>query len=266
MTSTIPPKQRMLPAGVYTPLISLFDDSPRQNLDLDAMYKHCQHVVKSGMHGLVYQGTNGEAVLLSEAERQQAISNARRAVNDLGFNDDFPIVAGITGESTNQSIRFAEQAADAGANFALLLPASYWKGSVDDSVIISFYKEVADASPLPVVIYNFPGVTNGIDLNSDHISELAEHPNIVAVKLTCGNVGKMARLCSKFRPDQFSVFGGSSDYLVPTLEIGGMGCVTGMGNVFPAATAGLYEVWKAGRREEARVSQTVSRNLTQYGH
>jgi len=243
----------MLPAGVYTPMISLFKDSPRQELDLEAMYKHCQHVVKSGMHGLVYQGTNGEAVLLDAEERQQAISNARKAVSDLGMND-FPIVAGITGESTNQSIKFAQQAASAGASFALLLPASYWKGSVSDEVIISFYKEVADHSPLPVVIYNFPGVTNGIDLNSDHIAELAEHPNIVAVKLTCGNIGKMARLCSKFKPEQFSVFGGSSDYLVPTLEIGGMGCVTGMGNVFPASTAGLYEVWKSGNREEAKVS------------
>lgn len=98
-------------------------------------------------------GTNGEAVLLDSEERQQAIANARRVVKDLG-KEDYPIVAGITGESTNQSIKFAHEAARAGANFALLLPASYWKASMTDDALLGFYKDVADNSPLPIVIYN----------------------------------------------------------------------------------------------------------------
>ena len=73
----------------------------------------------------------------------------------------------------------------------------------------------------------FPGVTSGVDLDSDQLAALASHPNIVATKLTCGNVGKLTRLTSKFEPAHFGVFGGSSDYLLPTLHAGGNGCVTG---------------------------------------
>jgi len=151
--SSIPVKTRMLPPGVYTPVLSLFKDTPRQELDLDAMYKHCEHLVKSGMHGLVYQGTNGEAVLLTSEERKAALGVAKRVVTDLGL-ENYPIVAGITGESTNQSITFAEDAAAAGATFGLLLPASYWKASMSDDALLGFYRDVADHSPIPVVIYN----------------------------------------------------------------------------------------------------------------
>lgn len=101
----------------------------------------------------------------------------------------------------------------------------------------------------------FPGVTSGIDLDSDQISALAEHPNIVAVKLTCGNIGKVVRLASKFEPEQFGVYGGSADYLVPTLEGGGVGCVTGLANVFPRSTARIFDLWKAGKIEEAKKLQ-----------
>jgi dihydrodipicolinate synthase/N-acetylneuraminate lyase len=240
-------------------VITLYTATPSQEIDHEAMYAHCQHLVRSGQHGLVYQGTNGEAVLLSREEKISILRTARRAVTDLG-RPTYPIVAGISGQSTRESIQLAHDAADAGASFALLLPPSFWAKSVTEEVLLGFYRDVADASRLPVVIYNFPGVTGGVDLNSDDIAALAAHPNIVAVKLTCGNVGKAIRLTSKFEPAQFSVYGGSSDFLVPTLEGGGVGCVTGMGNVFPRATARVYDLWMAGRKEEAKALQDVVAN------
>lgn len=103
-------------------------------------------------------------------------------------------------------------------------------------------------------------MTSGIDLNSDDLSTLAAHPNIVAVKLTCGNVGKAVRLTSKFSPAQFGVYGGSSDFLVPTLEAGGVGCVTGLANVFPKSTSQIYDLWTAGKKEEAKRLQEVVAN------
>lgn len=110
------------------------------------------------------------------------------------------------------------------------------------------------------IIFKFPGVTSGIDLNSDDLTALASHPNIVAVKLTCANVGKAIRLTSKFDSEQFSVYGGSSDFLFPTLEGGGVGCVTGMGNVFPRATARVYDLWMEGKKDEAKKLQDVVAN------
>lgn len=90
-----------------------------------------------------------------------------------------------------------------------------------------------------------------MDLNSDILATLAQHPNIVAVKLTCGNAGKVTRLTQEFSHDQFGVYGGSSDWLIPCLIGGGGGCVTGIGNVFPKSVSRLYALWKEGNVSEA---------------
>ncbi|KIL90261.1 4-hydroxy-2-oxoglutarate mitochondrial [Fusarium avenaceum] len=253
--STIQAKAKPLPKGVYTPVVTLYKaDDASQQVDLKGMHTQCQALIKSGMHGLVYLGTNGELVLLSREERQAIIKTAAQAAAEAA-GGDYPIVAGISAQSTQESIQNAKDAAEAGAGFGLLLPPSYWPKALPSQAIISYFKEVAAASPIPIVIYNFPAVTSGIDLDSDQLATLAEEPNIVAVKLTCGNVGKVARLTSLFSHEQFGVYGGSSDYLLPTLYGGGSGCVTGMGNVFPASTSGVYDLWIDGKLDEANKLQ-----------
>ncbi|KAI3075480.1 hypothetical protein CBS147353_5204 [Aspergillus niger] len=254
MTSAVPPKSKPLPPGIYCPVISLFKGTPRQEIDYDASYKFFTHLIRSGIHGIVLAGTNAEAVLLSPTERQELVRTARRAAVDLGF-DDYPVVAGISGQSTNESLRLAEDAREAGADFGLLLPPSYWPKAVTKDVILDFYTEVADSNLLPIVIYSFPAVCNGVDMNSDVMSALAQHPNIVGVKLTCGNAGKVTRLTQEYTHEQFGVYAGSSDWLIPCLSGGGSGCVTGIANVFPKSTAKLFSLWKAGQIEEARKLQ-----------
>lgn len=147
------PKAKPLPAGVYTPVISIYDVTPEQNVDLDAMYKHCQYLINAGCHGLVYGGTNGELALLSSEEKSSVVKMARRAATDLGV-PDYPILAGISAQSTAETIRNAKAAAEAGAGWALLLPPSYWTKAVSADVVLGYYRDVADASPIPVVIYN----------------------------------------------------------------------------------------------------------------
>ncbi|WYZ36916.1 hypothetical protein EsH8_II_000422 [Colletotrichum jinshuiense] len=254
-SSTIAPKLKPLPPGVYTPVVTIYKaGDPLQSVDHDALYKQCQSLVRAGMHGLVYLGTNGELPLLTTDERKAIIVTAVRAVKDLQ-KPDYPIVAGISAQSTREAILNAKDAGDAGAKFALLLPPSYWPKALSNDAILGYYRDVADNSPIPIVIYNFPAVTSGVDLDSDQLTALASHPNIVAVKLTCGNVGKVTRLTSKFAHEQFGVFGGSSDYLLPTLHAGGSGCVTGMGNIFPGSTSAVYDLWKAGKAEKAQKLQ-----------
>ncbi|KAM0548075.1 hypothetical protein ACHAPJ_010133 [Fusarium lateritium] len=253
--STIQAKAKPLPPGVYTPVVTLYKaDDASQQVDYDAMKTQCQALIKAGMHGLVYLGTNGELVLLSREERQAIIKNAVQAAT-AASGSDYPIVAGISAQSTQETIQNAKDAAEAGAGFGLLLPPSYWPKALPSQAIVSYFKEVAAASPIPIVIYNFPAVTSGIDLDSDQLATLAAEPNIVAVKLTCGNVGKLARLTSLFSHEQFGVYGGSSDYLLPTLHSGGSGCVTGMGNIFPASTSGVYDLFKEGKIDEANKLQ-----------
>lgn len=101
----------------------------------------------------------------------------------------------------------------------------------------------------------FPAMCNGIDMNSDTLSELAQHPNIVGVKLTCGNAGKVTRLTEEYNHEQFGVFAGSSDWLIPCLAGSGGGCVTGIANVFPKCVARLYALWNDGNIEEAKKLQ-----------
>lgn len=164
-------KAKPLPPGVYTPVsaiakpcldrqylqfakvVTLYDDTPTQPVNQEAMYKYCQYLVNSGMHGLVYLGTNGELALLTHEERQSIIRTARKAVVDLGL-PDYPIVAGISAQSTVETIQFAKEAAEAGAGWGLLLPPSYWAKALPSNALIEYYRDVADASPIPVVIYN----------------------------------------------------------------------------------------------------------------
>ncbi|OJJ48179.1 hypothetical protein ASPZODRAFT_112777 [Penicilliopsis zonata CBS 506.65] len=254
MTSSIAPKAKAIPPGIYCPVISLYKTTARQEIDLEASYKFFSFLIRSGIDGLVLAGTTAEAVLLSQQERKELVQVARRAAVDLK-RPTFPIVAGISGQSTNESVRLAEDALAAGANFGLLLPPSYWAKAVTRDVIVDFYREVADATSLPIVIYSFPAVCNGVDMNSDLMSELAQHPNIVGTKLTCGNAGKVTRLTQEYTPEQFAVYAGSSDWLIPCLSGGGVGCVTGIANVFPKSVARLYTLWKEGEFAEARKLQ-----------
>ncbi|RTE69531.1 hypothetical protein BHE90_016092 [Fusarium euwallaceae] len=248
------PKAKPLPPGVYTPVITIYDGSPSQAVDLDAMYKHCQHLVRAGCHGLVYLGTNGEMAMLNHQERIDIVQMARRAVTDLGI-PDYPIVAGISAQSVAETVQYAKEAAEAGAGWGLLLPPSYWTKAISSDVLLGFYRDVADQSPIPIVIYNYPGVVSGVDVDSDQICALASHPNIVAAKLTCGQVGKAIRVTSRYGPKHMAVYAGSVDYLVPSLVGGASGCVVGMGNVFPKTVSRLYDYWKAGRIEEATALQ-----------
>ena len=175
MTSSIAQKSKPLPAGIYCPVLSLYKPTPRQEIDYEASYKYFAYLIRGGVDGLVMAGTTAEAVLLSATERQELVRVARRAATDLGL-PDFPVVAGISGQSTNESIRLAQDAHEAGGDrkknlkrncsgvgedpheaggdFALLLPPSYWVKAVTKDVIIDFYREVADNSPIPIVIYS----------------------------------------------------------------------------------------------------------------
>ncbi|CAD0089672.1 unnamed protein product [Aureobasidium mustum] len=243
-----------IPGGVWCPVVSLYRNTPRQEVDLDASRKYFAFLIRGGVSGLVLQGSTAEAALLSSSERIDLIKTARQAAADVG-KPDFPLMVGISGQSTNETLQLVDDAAKNGADFGLLLPPSYWPKAVTNDVMVEFYEEVADNSQIPIVVYNFPGVTSGIDLGVDVLSKLAKHSNIVGVKLTCANAGKVATLTAQYTPDQFAVFSGQSDWLLPCLVSGGMGCVTGIGNVFPRSVVKLYSLWQEGKLDEARQLQ-----------
>lgn len=132
------------------------------------------------------------------------------------------------------------------------MPCAYFGKATTPNVIVNFYEEVANKSPLPIVIYNFPGVCNGIDIESDTIEQLAKgHKNIVGVKLTCASVGKITRLAAVFDKTEFAVFGGQSDFLIAGLTVGSAGCIAAFANVFPKTITHIYNLYAQGKHEEA---------------
>ncbi|RYP03738.1 hypothetical protein DL764_004913 [Monosporascus ibericus] len=234
------------PSGVWAPAITFFDHST-DTLDTESQAKFYSYLSKSGLAGLVILGTNSETFLLTREERKMLLETARKACGPL-----YPIMAGVGGHSTKQVLEFIADAADAGANYALLLPPAYFSKQTTPAVIDNFFNDVARESPLPIVIYNFPAVCNGIDLDSATIAGLAKtHSNIVGVKLTCGAVAKITRLTAELPSERFATFGGQSDFLIGGLASGSAGTIAGFANVFPKTIVQIYNLYKEGKFQEA---------------
>ncbi|KAI9897367.1 hypothetical protein N3K66_007223 [Trichothecium roseum] len=241
MSPPVPP-----PRGVWAPTITFFDHET-DTLDVASQAKYYAHLSRSGLHGLVVLGTNSETFLLTREERKTLLQTAREACGP-----SYPIMAGVGGHSTKQVLEFLADAADAGANYALLLPPAYFGKQTTPAVVEGFFDDVAARSPLPIVIYNFPAVTNGVDLDSATIARLArKHANIVGVKLTCGAVAKITRLAAELPEDGFSTYGGQSDFLVGGLAAGSAGTIAGFANVFPRTIVRIYDLYNEGKFKEA---------------
>lgn len=232
--------------GVWAPAVTWFDQNT-DDLSLQPQAQYYKYLSKSGLAGLVVLGTNAETFLLTQSERKMLVATARQACGP-----SFPIMAGVGGHSTKQVLEYIQDAADAGASYALLLPPAYFGKQTTSAVINNFFDEVAEKSCLPIVIYNFPTVVNGIDLDSATLVRLAKrHANIVGVKLTCGAVAKITRLSAELPADQFSTYGGQSDFLIGGLASGAAGTIAGFANVFPKTIVKIFDLYQEGRMKEA---------------
>ncbi|KAL4920654.1 GTP cyclohydrolase N terminal-domain-containing protein [Aspergillus aurantiobrunneus] len=248
-------KQPHVPkAGVWCPAVTFFDHAT-DTIDLEAQKKYYAYLSKTGLAGLVILGTNSEAFLLTREERAQLIAAAREAVGP-----DFPLMAGVGAHSTKQVLELAADAVAAGANYLLVLPPAYFGKATTASVVKRFFADVARQSPLPVVIYNFPGVCNGVDIDSETITDIVRESaksspggasNVVGVKLTCASVGKITRLAATFPASEFAVYGGQSDFLIGGLSVGSAGCIAAFANVFPRTASKVYELYASGKVTEA---------------
>ncbi len=236
-----------LRSGIYPPLPTFFTSD--DELDLRTLQQHIRRIAASGIAGYVVMGSNGEAVHLSSEERAQVIETTRAEAGEQAL-----VLAGCGEQSTRTSIALCRKAAQAGANFALILPPFYYKGRMNSAALLAHYRAIADSSPLPVVIYNMPASTAGLDLDAATICALAEHPNIIGVKDSAGNMAKLSQVAAS-TPARFRVFAGSAGYLLPALAVGAVGAVAALANIFPREVCRLQELFESGQMTEARVLQ-----------
>lgn len=236
------------PSGIYVPAVLFFKEN--EDFDVPAIKSHVLRLVQGGVTGIVVQGSNGEAQHLSHDERKQAISLTRKTLDENGFQN-VVIIAGCGAQSARETKKLCADAKDAGAAFVLVLTPSVWPGDMTKENIIRYHREVADYSPLPYMVYNFPTVTAGIDLDSDTILTLSEHPNIVGTKLSCGNVGKLHRITSVKPPSEFCTLAGVSEVLLQGLLSGSTGAIAALPNLVPKLHMKMYALYQAGKIDEA---------------
>ncbi|PHH71443.1 hypothetical protein CDD83_5169 [Cordyceps sp. RAO-2017] len=246
--------RRPLEPGVYVPTVAFF--TAQEGVDEAATIAHAKRLAAAGIAGLVTHGSNGEAVHLDRSERQLITRATRSALSAVG-KSHLPIIVGCGAQSTRETIRLCQDAAASGGTHALILPPSYYGALLTTELLMDHFRAVADASPIPLLIYNFPAPCGGLDLDSDTILELAKHPGIVGVKLTCGNTGKLARVAAGTKSSDFRTFGGSADFIVQTLSVGGHGVIAGLANIAPAACNEVVRLWRTGRRDEAVGLQAI---------
>ncbi|CDZ97447.1 DapA-like [Phaffia rhodozyma] len=238
---------RTLSSGCYAPIPTFFDAN--EELDVDTFSRHIVYLAKLGMYPVV-AGSMGEAHHLTPSERKTLIIAARKALDDAELVD-VPIIAGTGVGSTRGTIELSRECAEAGADCAIVIASGYYAGALNKEALIKFFVDVADASPIPVMIYNYPGASGGIDLDSDTILEIANRSsNICGVKLTCGAVGKLTRITGgvsnmafKTKNGEFLTLGGFADFILPTvLGAQAQGAIMGLGNLYPRAIVKLFKL------------------------
>jgi L-threo-3-deoxy-hexylosonate aldolase len=257
--------RRPLLPGIYAPTMTFFDPQTEE-LDIPTIKKHAVRLAEAGLVGLVTMGSNGEAVHLSRDEKAAVTRATREALDAAGFTQT-PVIVGASEGSVRGTVSLITEAEAAGGDYVLILPPSYFRAQIDEESIYKYYMDVADASPLPIILYNYPGAVSGIDMDSDLLIRIAQQSNIVGTKFTCGNTGKLTRVAlatnavTPFsRGSGYMALGGMCDFTAQTLVSGGSGIIAGGANVMPKVCVKVWNLYTEGKKEEAfELQKTLSK-------
>ena len=233
-------------AGIYTPIATPFRDDG--SVDEAGLRRNVERWMSTPLTGLVVLGSNGEAPQLDDAEADRIIDVVREAV-PAGR----PLIAGTGRESTRATIAATRRAAAGGVDAVLVRTPSFFKPQMTGDVFVRHYAEVAEASPVPVLLYNVSMYT-GVDLPPEAVERLAGHSNIVGIKESGGNIGQIAELVGR-TPDDFTVLAGSATTFVHALLAGCHGGILALASLVPEACVRLQALVAEGRLEAARALQ-----------
>jgi 4-hydroxy-2-oxoglutarate aldolase len=233
-------------AGIFPPIPTPFDAAGE--LDLKALVRNFERWNRYPLSGYVVLGSNGEFPYLSEPEKLTYFAAARKHIPQGKL-----FMAGTACESTHSTIALTRKAASLGADVAILITPSYYKSRMDAAGLSHYYQSVADASPIPVSMYNMPANTS-VDMAADLIVKLSQHPNIVGLKDSGGNLAKLGEVIRNARPG-FQVLAGSAGFLYPALCVGAVGGVLALANIAPQQCCDIVSYFNHGKHEDARELQ-----------
>jgi 4-hydroxy-tetrahydrodipicolinate synthase len=226
--------------GVFPALLTPFDAN--EELDLNMYEKNLQAQVEAGVSGIIIGGSLGEASSITLEEKEALVKCSVKFLNGK-----LPVIMNIAEGSTKEAVRQAKLAKEWGASGLMLLPPMRYKA--DDREVVTFFKTVATSTDLSVMIYNNP-VDYKIEVTLDMFAELAEVPNINALKESTRDITNVTRLKNRFN-DRFAILCGVDTLTVEELALGADGLVAGLVDAFPKETVVMYNLVKAGKLEEA---------------
>lgn len=232
--------------GIYTPIVTPF--LPDDTLDERGLRSNVGKWMATSLDGLVVLGSNGEAAQLDDSECDRIVDLVRAQMPA-----DRPLIAGTGRESTRATIEATRRAAAAGVDAALVRTPSFFKSQMTTDVFVRHYTEVAEASPVPVLLYNVSMFT-GVNLLPDAVERLALHPNIVGIKESGSDIGQIAELVAR-TPDDFTVLAGSATTFVHALCAGCDGAILALAALLPDPCRELMTLVRDGRLDEARTLQ-----------
>ena len=230
--------------GTFLPVTTPFD-SVTGDVDYAAFGANLRRWFGSPIRGILIGGSTGESVFLDEEERSKLIEEARAVIPDEAL-----VIAGTGSEATRHTIQLTRQAATVGADAVLVSPPAYFKGAMTQETLTSHYRAVADASPVPVLIYQVPLRLSTIEFSTDLVATLSDHPNIIGIKDSRGEIDLLIELVQQ-TVDGFQVLTGNGSVLYPALGIGAVGGIVAVGLMAADQAANISVAFQAGRLEEA---------------
>jgi 4-hydroxy-2-oxoglutarate aldolase len=233
-------------AGVFTPIVTPFDGADR--LDEAGLRRNVQRWMKSPLTGLVALGSNGEAPQLDEDEADRVIDLVRAEVPS-----DRTLIAGTGRESTKATIAATRRAATAGVDAVLVRTPAFFKAQMTTDLLVRHYTAVAEASPVPVLLYNVTMYT-GVTLQPDAVEQLAQHPNIVGMKESGSDIGQIAEFVTR-TPDDFTILAGSATTFFHALCAGCDGAILAVASLVPGVCVHLRDLVAREQLADARELQ-----------
>jgi len=233
-------------SGVMPPITTPFQDG---KLSSDKLKNNFKKWNKTDLSGYLVLGSNGEAVYLNEKEKIKVVEIARASIPRSKF-----MVVGTGMESTQETIRFTNQVARMGADFALVITPFYFKGSMKPQILYDHFVGAAESSRIGILIYNVPQFT-GINLEPEWVAKLSEHPNIVGIKDSSGNIGQLSEIIHLSQKG-FAVFVGSAPVFFPALCVGAVGGILAVANVVPQEYVRIQSLFNKGKMNEAKALQS----------
>lgn len=229
--------------GVFIPVPTPFRGD---EVAPDRLGANLQRWNATALAGYVVLGSTGEFPMLSEVERDRVLAAAREAIPR-----EKTFIAGTGANSTSHTIRQTRRAAELGADAAIVITPHYFtKPMSQPAAQIRHYLAVAEASPIPIMIYNFP-LNTGINLEADTVAKIAAHPNVCGIKDSSGNMPQGAQIIDQ-TPKTFHVLVGAASALLPSLAIGSAGGILALGVIAAREFCEVYSLARSGRWGEAR--------------